>query len=293
MELKEITAKLKPIPNGANIGITYKSDISKQLNASAKKEGHTIEKEGRVVLRKGLKKDRDPENIPGPRKWGEHVSDEDSTTNGQSFIIKKHDGYYVDFYMGSAGGVGIQAPKYKYFLDGKEVTKEELEPYMQPAAYRRLNEPHNHYSIKIEHILDIRYKGRTVEDLNEELTEETYFDFEHEVYNALVDVIFKYSRKGVTANEIKRALENFDIRFFEDDALIDEPDDSIDITEESNESIDLEESKKLSIHKDHLYDLRRFDESLKISNEHISDSDAQKYGYRNAAELKAANKLNE
>ena len=167
MELKDITAKLKTIPNGANIGITYRGSISNKLNATAKKEGHVIEKEGRVVLRKGLKKDRDPENIPGPRKWGTHVSDEDSTTNGQSFIIEKNGGYYVDFYMGSAGGVGIQAPKYKYFLDGKEVSKEELEPYMQPAAYRLLEKPHDHYSIKIEHVIDIRYNGRRTEGLNE------------------------------------------------------------------------------------------------------------------------------
>ena len=217
MELKEITNKLKSIPNGANIGITYKSDISKQLNASARKDGHTIEKEGRVVLRKGLKKDRDPENIPGDRSWGKHSSEEENTTNGESFIIEHNGKYYVDFYMGSAGGVGIQAPKYKYFLDGKEVTKEELEPYMQPAAYKRMNAPHNHYSINIDHISDVRYKGRTLEGLNEALDEETYFDFEHEIYGALTDVIEKFP--GVTANEIERALENFDIRFFEDNTL--------------------------------------------------------------------------
>lgn len=278
MELKEITSKLKSIPNGANIGITYKSDISKQLNASARKEGHTIEKEGRVVLRKGLKKDRDPENIPGDRSWGKHSSEEENVTNGESFIIEHNGKYYVDFYVGSAGGVGIQAPKYRYFLDGKEVTKEELEPYMQPAAYKRMNTPHNHYSINIDHIIDVRYKGRTLEGLNEELDEETYFDFEHDIYNALVDVIHKY--KGVTANEIERALENFEIRFFEDgEEIFDEPLDN-----------DLEES----------YDDYEggFNESLKTSsnsrrlNEHISDSAAQKYGYRNAAELKAANKFN-
>ena len=337
MELKEITSKLKSIPNGANIGITYKSDISKQLNASAKKEGHTIEKEGRVVLRKGLKKDRDPENIPGDRSWGKHSSEEENTTNGESFIIEHNGKYYVDFYMGSAGGVGIQAPKYRYFLDGKEVTKEELEPYMQPAAYKRMNAPHNHYSINIDHISDVRYKGRTLEGLNEALDEETYFDFEHEIYGALVDVIYKY--KGVTADEIGRALENFEIRFFEDGAeeeIFDEP-----LDDELEESYDdyeggfndpLESGEyslsdfgyKNSYTGDHFTstnkrtpeyhsgarrltkDLNRnnkfsraANESLRTSsngrklNEHISDSAAQKYGYRNAAELKAANSLNE
>lgn len=287
MELKEITSKLKSIPNGANIGITYKSDISKQLSASAKKEGHTIEKEGRVVLRKGLKKDRDPENIPGERNWGKHSSEEENVTNGESFIIEHNGKYYVDFYVGSAGGVGIQAPKYKYFLDGKEVTKEELEPLMQPAAYKRMNTPHNHYSINIDHISDVRYKGRTLEGLNEELDEETYFNFEHDIYNALADVIYKY--KGVTANEVERAFENFEIRFFEDDAeeFFEESfDDDLD------DFVNLEEAEKPYIHKDHISDLRRFDESLEISNKCISDNDAQKYGYRNAAELKAANKIN-
>lgn len=240
MELKEITNKLKSIPNGANIGITYKSDISKQLNASARKDGHTIEKEGRVVLRKGLKKDRDPENIPGDRSWGKHSSEEENTTNGESFIIEHNGKYYVDFYMGSAGGVGIQAPKYKYFLDGKEVTKEELEPYMQPAAYKRMNAPYNHYSINIDHISDVRYRGRTLEGLNEELDEETYFDFEHEIYGALADVIEKFP--GVTANEIERALENFDIRFFEDNTLFDTSNNST-----SNNSIDYVNQYELNV----------------------------------------------
>ena len=333
MELKEITAKLKTIPNGANIGITYRSSISNKLNATAKKEGHTIEKEGRVVLRKGLRKDRDPENIPGPRSWGKHVSDEDSTTNGQSFIIEKNGDYYVDFYMGSAGGVGIQAPKYKYFLDGKEVPKEELEPYMQPAAYRLLEKPHKHYSIKIEHITDIRYNGRRTEGLTEELDEETYFDFEHDIYNALVDVIYKY--KGVTANEIERALENFEIRFFEDESeeeIFDEP-----LDDDLEESYDDYEGKFNDPLEDGEYSLSDFgykhsygsdnstalskrtrefgsgsrrltkdlnrnnraaNESLRTSynnrrlNEHISNSEAQRYGYRNAAELRAANKIN-
>lgn len=409
MELKDITAKLKTIPNGANIGITYKSDISKQLNATARREGHTIEKEGRVVLRKGLKKDRDPENVPGARSWGKHSSEEENVTNGESFVIEHNGKYYIDFYVGSAGGVGIQAPKYKYFLDGKEVNKEELEPLMQPAAYKRMNAPHDHYAINIDHVIDIRYNGRRTEGLNEdckdcvdqyernvlnhiheledegeyeaaeyfkndfpmlidysetdstitlkfndildksdleqylmyvpkhfdenaiatarrvngdtiviknntnggrrtegldedidssnnesimneELDEEIYFDFEHEIYNALTDIIFKYSRKGITTNEVKRALDNFDIRFFEDgvEDIIEESFDDLD------KSTDLEEAEKsLPIHKDHISALRRFDESLEISNESISDSDAQKYGYRNAAELKAANKLNE
>ena len=337
MELKEITAKLKTIPNGANIGITYRSSMDNKLNATAKKEGHTIEKEGRVVLRKGLRKDRDPENIPGPRRWGKHVSDEDSTTNGQSFIIEKNGGYYVDFYMGSAGGVGIQAPKYKYFLDGKEVPKEELEPYMQPAAYRLLEKPHNHYSIKIEHIIDIRYNGRRTEGLTEELDEETYFDFEHDIYNALVDVIYKY--KGVTANEVERAFDNFEIRFFEDESeeeseeeIFDEPlDDDLDESYDDYEgkfndpledgeyslsdfgykhSYGSDNSTALSkrtrefgsgsrrLTKDLNRNNRTANESLRTSynnrrlNEHISDSEAQRYGYRNAAELKAANKIN-
>ena len=364
MELKEITSKLKSIPNGANIGITYKSDISKQLSAAARKEGHTIEKEGRVVLRKGLKKDRDPENIPGPRSWGKHSSEEENVTNGESFIIEHNGKYYVDFYVGSAGGVGIQAPKYRYFLDGKEVTKEELEPYMQPAAYKRMNTPHNHYSINIEHIIDVRYKGRTLEGLNEELDEETYFDFEHDIYGALVDVVYKY--KGVTDNEIERALENFDIRFFEDNDLFDtvnnstssssidyvnqyelnvlthvreledegEYDDAEDLRDNFPRLIDYSESgSKITLKFDKplnksdlipylMYVPKDFSDESEAAakaindttividnalnealnsnatsnsrklNEHISDSAAQKYGYRNAAELKAANKFN-
>lgn len=373
MELKEITAKLKTIPNGANIGITYRSNISNKLNATAKKEGHTIEKEGRVVLRKGLRKDRDPENIPGPRSWGKHVSDEDSTTNGQSFIIEKNGGYYVDFYMGSAGGVGIQAPKYKYFLDGKEVPKEELEPYMQPAAYRLLEKPHDHYSIKIEHIIDIRYNGRRTEGLNEGastlgakkyevvyqdddgygikqtvITNEDIDDYLEHLYDVgfmYCDVIDEEPVNITNVDEAKKVIyvDNKAVPFMENENsvyLIDidsyeELDEENDDLEESyddyegrfNDPLENGEYSLSDFGYKHSYgsdnstalskrtrefgagsrrltkDLNRnnraANESLRTSynnrrlNEHISDSEAQRYGYRNAAELRAANRINE
>lgn len=373
MELKEITAKLKTIPNGANIGITYRSNISNKLNATAKKEGHTIEKEGRVVLRKGLRKDRDPENIPGPRSWGKHVSDEDSTTNGQSFIIEKNGGYYVDFYMGSAGGVGIQAPKYKYFLDGKEVAKEELEPYMQPAAYRLLEKPHDHYSIKIEHVIDIRYNGRRTEGLNEGtstlgakkyevvyqdddgygvkqtvITNEDIDDYLEHLYDTgfmYCDVINEEPVNITNVDEAKKVIyvDNKAVPFMENEnsvylididsyeELDEEDDDDLEESYDDYEgrfndpledgeyslsdfgykhSYGSDNSTALSkrtrefgsgarrLTKDLNRNNRAANESLRTSynnrrlNEHISDSEAQRYGYRNAAELKAANKIN-
>ena len=369
MEFKEITAKLKTIPNGANIGITYRSSMENKLNATAKKEGHTIEKEGRVVLRKGLRKDRDPENIPGPRSWGKHVSDEDSTTNGQSFIIEKNGGYYVDFYMGSAGGVGIQAPKYKYFLDGKEVPKEELEPYMQPAAYRLLEKPHDHYSIKIEHVIDIRYNGRRTEGLTESCID-CVEQYESNVLNHIYELedegeyetaeyfrddfpmLIDYSESGSTItlkfnsdldeSDLEQYLMYVPKQFSEEsiDSARIVGGNTIVIDNIINESYDEYEGEFSDPLEDGEYSLSDFgykhsygndnstalskrtrefgsgsrrltkdlnrnnrltraaNESLRTSynnrrlNEHISDSDAQRYGYRNAAELRAANKIN-
>lgn len=381
MELKDITAKLKTIPNGANIGITYKSDISKQLNATARREGHTIEKEGRVVLRKGLKKDRDPENVPGARSWGKHSSEEENVTNGESFVIEHNGKYYIDFYVGSAGGVGIQAPKYKYFLDGEEVSKEELEPLMQPAAYKRMNAPHDHYAINIDHVIDIRYNGRRTEGLNEDCKdcvdqyEQNVLNHIHELedegeYDAVeyfkndFPMLIDYSETTSTITlKFNDILDRSDLeqylmyvpKHFDDDAIATARrvnGDTIVIKNNINEELDdlenlddwgLEESyddyeggfsdplesdeyslsdfgykhsygsdnstalskrtrefgagsRRLT--KDLNRNNRAANESLRTSsnnrrlNEHISDSEAQRYGYRNAAELKAANKIN-
>ena len=215
-----------------------------------------------------------------------------------------------------------------------------------------------------ENVIDVRYKGRTLEGLNEELDEETYFDFEHEIYGALAGVIEKFP--GVTANEIERALENFDIRFFEDNDLFDtvnnstssssidyvnqyelnvlthvreledegEYEDAEDFRDNFPRLIDYSESgSKITLKFDKplnksdlipylMYVPKDFSDESEAAakaindttividnalnealnsnatsnsrklNEHISDSAAQKYGYRNAAELRAANKIN-
>lgn len=55
------------------------------------------------------------------------------------------------------------------------------------------------------------------EELFEDLSFDAYDDFNHEVYNAIADVCYKFSDKGLSKKDIEAALEWFETHFEEDD----------------------------------------------------------------------------
>lgn len=59
------------------------------------------------------------------------------------------------------------------------------------------------------------------ESLNEDLSFDNYDDFNHRVYNAIADVCFEFSEKGLSKKDIEAALEWFETHFEEDDFELD------------------------------------------------------------------------
>lgn len=55
------------------------------------------------------------------------------------------------------------------------------------------------------------------ESLKEDLDEGDYDDLKSDVYNALADVVSKYHWKGISQAEVEKAIEWFEIKFFEDE----------------------------------------------------------------------------
>ena len=55
------------------------------------------------------------------------------------------------------------------------------------------------------------------EELFEDLSFDAYDDFNHEVYNAIADVCYKFSDKGLSKKDIEAALEWFETHFEDDD----------------------------------------------------------------------------
>lgn len=55
------------------------------------------------------------------------------------------------------------------------------------------------------------------ESLKEDLDEGDYDNLQSDVYNALADVVYKYHWKGISQAEVERAIEWFEIKFFEDE----------------------------------------------------------------------------
>lgn len=67
-----------------------------------------------------------------------------------------------------------------------------------------------------------KYLNESYDDLKEELNDIDYDDFKSAVYNALSNVIFKYSNKyrdNVSKGQIESALEWFELHFMDDDNL--------------------------------------------------------------------------
>lgn len=55
------------------------------------------------------------------------------------------------------------------------------------------------------------------ESLKEDLSFDAYDDFNHEIYNAIADVCYKFSDRGLSKKDIEAALEWFETHFEEDD----------------------------------------------------------------------------
>lgn len=69
-----------------------------------------------------------------------------------------------------------------------------------------------------------KYLNESYDDLEEELNDVDYDDFKSAIYNALSNVIFKYSNKyrdNVSKGQIESALEWFELHFMDDDNLDD------------------------------------------------------------------------
>lgn len=63
-----------------------------------------------------------------------------------------------------------------------------------------------------------RFSGSDYEDpINEELSFEDYSDFNSAIYNAIGGVMFEFRNKDVTKNDLDKALEWFDVHFWEQD----------------------------------------------------------------------------
>lgn len=87
-------------------------------------------------------------------------------------------------------------------------------------------ENQEHPDENVEEDLDTLEKERstdsdvTEKDLEENLEEDDYFDFSHDIYQAISKVVKKYKGKDISNKDIDHAIENFINRYQEDSELI-------------------------------------------------------------------------
>ena len=73
------------------------------------------------------------------------------------------------------------------------------------------------------------------ESLFEELSDYDFDDFNHKIYNAIADVFYEYRNRAISREDLERALEFFDIHFWDSDDFEDE--DYVEIDESLNKDV--------------------------------------------------------
>lgn len=111
-------------------------------------------------------------------------------------------------------GRSISSTDENYIYDGWRAFYNNPESFRNSVVVDMVNK-----GLDTRPVNESKRKMRIKESLKEELrdaTEDEYFDMMHDVYNALADVAFKYSKKGIefTSNQWDDAYEWWGDRFF-------------------------------------------------------------------------------
>ena len=127
MTIEEVIKAFKEKPNGKFFRIQYQKDLTDKIKAS-ERNSHELYKITDATVRKGVsysnKKDVEPSSNKRELPWGEWSTEEEHMTNGKSFVIKHKGELYIRVEMNNSDG--IDKAHTKYFLDGVEVTYDEL-----------------------------------------------------------------------------------------------------------------------------------------------------------------------
>lgn len=131
MKLNQIIEILSKKQNGAFIKITWKSDLTKQMTAEAKRQGFIVIKEVTSTVRKGIRgvyKEGCPRNGKyldiTPLQWGNYY-------RNSRTVIEHRGKYYLKLFLTK------NEAKVKYYINGTELKREEFEKYpvMKPSYW--------------------------------------------------------------------------------------------------------------------------------------------------------------
>ena len=135
MKLQVLLDSLKVKQNGSWFKVRWLTNLDRYMCAACKKSGQIVTKEVTTTVRKGIEYANikhvreeliakgnytiDPQTgevmvFPDSLRWGEYVE------GYEGLLIKHKDKFYVRFYTSP------NRAKVTYFLNGEEVTKEEL-----------------------------------------------------------------------------------------------------------------------------------------------------------------------
>ena len=76
---------------------------------------------------------------------------------------------------------------------------------------------------EIREVLKYVVKHFSGPDLEESLDLDTYSEFNSAIYNAVADIIYEYQDQGITKSDIETALEWFELHFFDDNDIEENP----------------------------------------------------------------------
>ena len=165
MTLDEVLEKVQAHGNAKFFWIDIQTDKTKNMTASARKDGHTCYKFSHVQVRKGVnyddmkstKEKRASGELPATNQgsWG-HKSTDPAHGKNVVYYSKDDSKVYITFEPISSPGA-INEKKVKYILDGQEMTLEEVAKtgYYTEAGLKTLTHDSPYIRVTLENIVNI------------------------------------------------------------------------------------------------------------------------------------------
>lgn len=153
MEFKELINKINGKRNGTFFNITFKSDLSSKLSAESKRNGVKCYKLVSMTTRKGIDYDKQ-KSVQDKVANGKVLTHElpwGQWKKGFEGIIVEHNGVdYLRLYPAT------NQRKVSYFLNGKEVLKDDLKGYMIKSFFTPKKESVDAFNVKVSGVVAIR-----------------------------------------------------------------------------------------------------------------------------------------
>jgi len=161
MTLDEVLKKVKEHKKGQFFWIDIETDHTGDMNAEARKAGHTCTKFSHLQVRRGVDyenigavKEKRAAGVPKGTTWGTYSTDPEH----EGMVIYHNGKVYIKFEPVIMPDTAINAKQVKYFVDGVEMTLDDAidTGYFTNSGIKSISNPSPLTNrVKLENIINI------------------------------------------------------------------------------------------------------------------------------------------